>query len=56
MSFMKWLLRIYQSPDDGSLLESVEFSASTEITADKIALNIVEKEYPGLDWSLVKVE
>lgn len=50
---MNYLLQVYDNDD--KVIHSEEFFASTVITADKIALNIVEKEYLGFDWSLIKI-
>jgi hypothetical protein len=50
---MNYLLKIYN--DSEEVIHSEEFFASTSITADKIALNIVEKEFVGLDWTLTEM-
>lgn len=49
---MNWILRVYD--DNNKQIDSVEFFATTEITANKIALNIVEKEFVGKDWTLMR--
>ena len=50
---MNYLLQVYN--DGGEVIHSEEFFASTAITADKIALGIVEKEFAGLDWTLTEI-
>ena len=50
---MNYLLRIYD--DFNKIIHSEEFFASTEITAEKIAMNIAEREFAGLDWTLTKI-
>ena len=46
---LNYLLQVYNHDD--KVIHSEEFFASTAITADKIALGIVEKEFVGLDWT-----
>ena len=50
---MNYLLQVYN--DDGEVIHREEFFASTVITADKIAMGIVEKEFVGLDWTLTEM-
>jgi hypothetical protein len=50
---MNYLLQVYNDSDE--VIHSEEFDASTSITADKIALNIVEREFVGLDWTLTEI-
>ena len=50
---MNYILRVYN--DENKVIHSEEFFAKTDITADKIALNIVEREFIGLDWTLSKI-
>ena len=50
---MNYLLQVYN--DDGKVIHSEELFASTVITADKIALGIVEKEFSGLYWTLAEM-
>jgi len=49
---LNYLLQVYNHDD--KVIHHEEFFASTSITADKIALNIVEKEFVGLDWTLTE--
>ena len=46
-------LQVYNNSDE--VIHREEFDASTSITADKIALNIVEREFVGLDWTLTEI-
>lgn len=47
-----WTLRIYDF-DGCTRLHEESFFASTEVTADKTALSIVERDWPGYDWTLM---
>jgi len=49
---MNYLLQVYNHDD--KVIHSEEFFASMSITADKIAFNIVEKQFSGLDWTLTE--
>lgn len=50
---MNYLLQVYDNDD--KVIHGEEFFASTPITADKIAMGIVEKEFVGLDWTLTEM-
>ena len=50
---MNYLLQVYNDIDE--VIHSEELYASTSVTADKIALNIVEREFVGLDWTLTEI-
>ena len=46
-----WILRVYD--EQNVLVYQSTFFASTHVTADKMALNEVERDFPGMDWSLM---
>jgi hypothetical protein len=50
---MNYILQVYDNDD--KVIHSEEFFASTVITADKIAMGIVEKEFVGFDWTLTEM-
>ena len=50
---MDYLLQVYNDSDE--VIHREEFFASMPITADKIAVNIVEHEFVGLDWTLTEI-
>jgi hypothetical protein len=50
---MNYLLQVYDNNNE--VIHSEEFFASTSITADKIAFNVVEKQFAGLDWTLTEM-
>ena len=50
---MNYLLQVFN--DDGKVIHNKEFFASTTISADKIAFNVVEKQFDGLDWTLTEM-
>ena len=50
---MNYLLQVYNDSDE--VIHREELYASTSVTADKIALNIVEREFVGLDWTLTEI-
>jgi hypothetical protein len=48
-----WILRVYNRKVIATVIYRKMIENQTDVTANKIALNIVEREYPGCDWSLM---
>ena len=48
-----WTLRVYSIKNPDKMIHRELIENHTDVTANKIALNIVEVEYPGCDWSLM---
>lgn len=50
---MKWTLRVYESPESSCVIHEEEIDAPNDISASSIAMKLVERDFPGCDWSLM---
>ena len=49
---MQFLLRIYAHPESAIPFLTVKIEAETEYTAERMAMRMMEMDYPGMDWTL----